>query len=206
MEWVGHSAEELWKYKDAINIKIRLLDVLKDYRFQVENKDTGLFTHRMRCPFHQSDKTGGVEKTPSFFISDTTNTYHCFGCCRGGNVINFVSEKDGVPPVVALEQLAKRAGLIDKDGNFDELAISQVDESLLRPRETIDPYLFEIGQAMRSHIKQFVGSEMFDKELKWVEKIGKKVDEFIGEIGHEDVEYAAELVGKVKASIKKRNK
>lgn len=35
------------------------------------------------CPFHQ-------EKTPSFFIYPKSNSFYCFGCNRGGNVINFV--------------------------------------------------------------------------------------------------------------------
>ncbi len=35
------------------------------------------------CPFHQ-------EKHPSFFIYPETNSFYCYGCNQGGNVINFV--------------------------------------------------------------------------------------------------------------------
>jgi len=35
------------------------------------------------CPFHQ-------EKTPSFFIYPESNSFYCYGCNQGGNVINFV--------------------------------------------------------------------------------------------------------------------
>lgn len=36
-----------------------------------------------RCPFHE-------EKTASFFIFTGTNTFHCFGCQKNGDVIDFI--------------------------------------------------------------------------------------------------------------------
>lgn len=36
------------------------------------------------CPFHE-------EKHPSFYIYLDTNSFYCFGCNQGGNVINFVN-------------------------------------------------------------------------------------------------------------------
>ena len=205
MEWISRSPEELWKYREAIIVRVRLVDLFKEYGFEVEPKGTGLFTHRMRCPFHKG-KRGGVERTPSFYVSDKTNSYHCFGCLASGTVIDLVSTLDGVPPVVALEKLAKKAGLIDKDGNWDEIQLSQVDESLLVPRETIEPHLFEISDLLRTHIKQFVGQDGFDRELKWIDKVAHKVDEFIGKIDAEDIEYAKDLVEKVKRAIERRGK
>lgn len=203
MEWLTNSPEELWKYRGVIVAKVRLIELLKESGISVTPKNTGLFTHQIRCPFHKG-KNGGVEKTPSFFISDNTNTYHCFACCAGGTVIDFVSQMDGVPPVVALEKLAKRLGIIDKNGKWDELLLNTIDVSELETRETIESHLFEISQMIREHIKSFVGMDDFQKELRWVEKVGAKVDDFLTQISHEDCECAEELVKKVKASIKKR--
>lgn len=202
MEWV--TQEEIWKWRDAIINKIRLIDLIKEYGIEIIPKNTGLFSHQIRCPFHEG-KNGGREKTPSFFISDTTNSYNCFACGAGGTIIDFVSSLEGVLPVVALEKLAKKAGFIDKDGKWDELMLSKVDNSLLKPRETIEPYLFEMSYLIRKHRQQFIGTENFEKEFRWSEKLSKKVDDFIAQIDNEDCEYAIELLEKIRKSIKIRN-
>ncbi len=59
---------------------------------------------RARCPFHQ-------EKTPSFYVSPARGSYHCFGCNRGGDLISFVEEIEGVDFMGALKILAERAGI-----------------------------------------------------------------------------------------------
>jgi hypothetical protein len=203
MEWVDLT--DLWQWRDAIIAKVRLIDLIQEYGMELIPKQTGLFTHQIRCPFHEG-KNGGREKTPSFFISDTTNSYNCFACGAGGTIIDFVSSLEGILPVKALEKLAKKAGFIDKDGKWDELQLSQVSETLLKPRETIDPYLFEISHLIRKHIKQFIGTESFEKEFRWAEKLSRKVDDFIGQIDSEDCEYAIELVEKIRKSIEARTK
>ncbi|MBI3096709.1 MAG: DNA primase [Planctomycetes bacterium] len=56
------------------------------------------------CPFHD-------EKTPSFSVSPTRQTFHCFGCGKGGNVFGFVMEMDKVTFPEAVRHLAERAGV-----------------------------------------------------------------------------------------------
>ena len=56
------------------------------------------------CPFHS-------EKTPSFSVSPDKQIYHCFGCGKGGGVINFIMEIENLSFPEAVEFLAKRAGL-----------------------------------------------------------------------------------------------
>ena len=56
------------------------------------------------CPFHQ-------EKTPSFSVNQERQFYYCFGCGAGGNAIGFVMNFDKSDFPVAVETLAKDAGL-----------------------------------------------------------------------------------------------
>ena len=53
------------------------------------------------CPFHQ-------EKTGSFTVNPDLKTYYCFGCHKGGTMINFVMEMDKINFPEAVEVLAKK--------------------------------------------------------------------------------------------------
>lgn len=56
------------------------------------------------CPFHN-------EKTPSFSVNQSKQFYHCFGCGKHGNAINFLIEFSGISFVDAIENLATQVGM-----------------------------------------------------------------------------------------------
>ncbi len=56
------------------------------------------------CPFHS-------EKTPSFFVHQDKQIYHCFGCGNGGNVFSFLMQYENIPFPEAVRQLAERGGV-----------------------------------------------------------------------------------------------
>lgn len=56
------------------------------------------------CPFHN-------EKTPSFSVNQSKQFYHCFGCGKHGNAINFLIEFSGVSFIDAVENLAAQVGM-----------------------------------------------------------------------------------------------
>lgn len=68
------------------------------------------------CPFHN-------EKTPSFNITPARQTFHCFGCGKGGDAIAFVREYENLPFADAVRKLAARVGIpiieVDSDPNAD---------------------------------------------------------------------------------------
>ena len=56
------------------------------------------------CPFHN-------EKTPSFHVLQDKQFYHCFGCKKGGGVINFIMEIENLSYPDAIRFLAKRVNM-----------------------------------------------------------------------------------------------
>jgi DNA primase len=58
------------------------------------------------CPFPNH-----AEKTPSFYVSDVKQLYHCFGCKKSGSVYNFLIDFQGMTFPEAVEFLASRASI-----------------------------------------------------------------------------------------------
>ncbi len=56
------------------------------------------------CPFHS-------EKTPSFTVYPSANSFYCFGCGIGGNAITFIRQIEHLDYPDAVEFLAKRVGI-----------------------------------------------------------------------------------------------
>lgn len=64
------------------------------------------------CPFHS-------EKTPSCTVYPDTQSFYCFGCAAGGDVITFIRKIENLEYIEAIKLLAERAGLdipTDKQG------------------------------------------------------------------------------------------
>ena len=78
-----------------------IVDVVSGYVRLSKKSGSNLFG---LCPFHS-------EKTPSFSVSPDKQIYHCFGCGKGGGVINFIMEIENLSFPEAVEFLARRVGM-----------------------------------------------------------------------------------------------
>lgn len=56
------------------------------------------------CPFHH-------EKSPSFHMNPATGLWNCFGCHKGGDVFDYVMEREHLEFPDAIRYLADRAGI-----------------------------------------------------------------------------------------------
>ena len=85
---------------ERVRSAVSLVDVVSPY---VQLKRVGR-NHVGLCPFH-------AERTGSFNVRDEIGRYHCFGCGASGDVFRFVQDVEHVDFVVAVEQLAGKAGV-----------------------------------------------------------------------------------------------
>ncbi len=101
---------------DEIKSRINIVDFIGK---RVTLKKTGR-NYKGLCPFHN-------EKTPSFIVSPERQTFHCFGCGKGGDILAFVMEYDHVDFVEALEELAEVTGvkLTRRVGDTPEVKLKQ---------------------------------------------------------------------------------
>ncbi len=62
------------------------------------------------CPFHS-------EKSPSFTVYPSDNSFYCFGCGAGGDQISFIMRMEHLDYPDAVQFLAKRAGITITETN-----------------------------------------------------------------------------------------
>jgi DNA primase len=89
------------------------VDIVELVSQQLSLKKAGVH-HKGLCPFH-------TEKTPSFTVSASRQTYHCFGCGAHGNALGFLMAHHGLGFVEAVRDLAQQAGLtVPEDHRSDQ--------------------------------------------------------------------------------------
>ena len=87
------------------------------------------------CPFHK-------EKTASFTVNPDLKTWYCFGCHKGGTIINFVMEMDKITFPETIELLAKKFGVElayenSGGGNYSGSGYSVEEEEKKKQRDAL---------------------------------------------------------------------
>ena len=85
---------------EQVKEKLDIVDVISAY---IKVEKSGI-NYKAKCPFHN-------EKTPSFFISSTRQSFYCFGCGAKGDIFSFVEQMEGLDFKDALQNLADKAGI-----------------------------------------------------------------------------------------------
>ncbi|MBP7564669.1 MAG: DNA primase [Burkholderiaceae bacterium] len=97
------------------------------------------------CPFHG-------EKSPSFSVSPTKQFYHCFGCGKSGDAINFLMEQTGQSFREAVEDLAQQHGLQVPDDDTSPEERARASEQR-KKQATLSDVLERAGDSFRRHLK-----------------------------------------------------
>ena len=92
-------------------------DIISVAQGYVELKRSGR-TYSCRCPFHS-------ERTPSCHFYPDTQSFYCFGCAAGGDVVTFIRLIENLDYIEAVRFLAQRAGMAMPEDRSDAEANSR---------------------------------------------------------------------------------
>jgi len=125
--------------EDIINDIQDRCDIVEVISGYIPLKKTGR-SFKAHCPFHH-------EKTPSFIVSPDKQIYHCFGCGVGGNVFNFLMRYEKIEFPEAVENLAKRVGVVLPKKEFKSFE-----------KESLNQKLYKINELAGNFYHQFLFS------------------------------------------------
>ncbi|MBQ4152758.1 MAG: DNA primase [Oscillospiraceae bacterium] len=112
------------------------------------------------CPFHS-------EKTPSMVIYNDTQSFYCFGCGAGGDVITFIMKIENLEYIEAVKFLADRAGLQMPETGVDDSVAKLKMRILEMNREAARFFhsclISPIGQAGMEYLKR---RQLTDETIK----------------------------------------
>ncbi len=111
------------------------------------------------CPFHG-------EKTPSFFVNQERQSYHCFGCQKGGDVFRFVMEKEGVDFPNAAHILASKCGVIIPERQHGAAGTGKTSDESGREREK----LYKIHEELASWYSRLLAEHTASRVAEYVRK------------------------------------
>jgi DNA primase len=120
------------------------VDVVEVVGRHVELKKAGI-NHKGLCPFHG-------EKSPSFIVSPSRQTYHCFGCGVHGDAIRFLTEHHGMSFMDAVRDLAQQVGLAvpESTASPEDRAKAEAERA---QRATLSDVLTKASDHYRSALK-----------------------------------------------------
>lgn len=102
-----------------------IIDVIGEY---VQLKKQGR-NYIGLCPFHE-------EKTPSFSVRPEKQMFYCFGCKKGGNVLNFLMELENYSFYESVKLLADRSGIeVPETDSNDRSSMSVDNQNVLSAYE-----------------------------------------------------------------------
>ncbi|MBR6677568.1 MAG: DNA primase, partial [Oscillospiraceae bacterium] len=153
-------------FLDELTSRNDIVDVVGSY-VQLTKKGGNLFG---LCPFHN-------EKTGSFSVSPDKQIYHCFGCKKGGGVVNFIMEIENLSFHDAVRFLAKRVNMEVPEEQFDHAAKQR--QRLLDLNRSAARFYYEMLQRPEGRrVQEYIDSRSISKATAVNFGLGASLEEW----------------------------
>ncbi|MCB1556017.1 MAG: DNA primase [Alphaproteobacteria bacterium] len=140
------------------------------------------------CPFHK-------EKTPSFYVNDDKQFYHCFGCGAHGDAIEFLMANQNLSFIEAVEQLAAQAGMAVPKSSPEDVRKAKEEKDLYSLLEEagrffVDSFATPAGDAALSYLRERgLSAEMIDAfRLGYAPADRQALRRFLSQRGYTDAQ------------------
>lgn len=157
IEPINGSKEFNRKLINLANKKVNIINALKQNNILFDNiiYSASGWTHQRLCPFKDHH-----DKSPSFWCNSVENRFNCFGCKRGGGIVQFLSFYTGAGQV----EIAKT--LLSKYGDLDEVFV-EVEDQLY---EQIDNLILDVSEYFKIFMTKYFNNLKavnFAENLLW---------------------------------------
>jgi DNA primase len=165
--------EDLKVITTYITKNVKILDVAKNYGLNpIKESDD---RYKMMCPFHD-------EKTASLKIYNKSNTFKCFGCQKGTNVIDFIRSYENVSFMEVINRFKDCVNLNSKQNILNQMNDRFNKKDLIDLSGYANLIKYRLGIELRKKLRQ-------DKNKKDnILKIHKEIDMFFNDISFYDKE------------------
>ena len=153
-------------FLDELTARSDIVDVVSSY-VSLTRKGGNLFG---LCPFHN-------EKTGSFSVSPDKQIYHCFGCKKGGGVINFIMDIENLSFPDAVRFLARRANMEVPEERGDSSAKQR--QRLLELNRSAARFYYETLQRPEGRkVQEYIDSRRITKATAVNFGLGASLEEW----------------------------
>jgi len=170
-----------------INKRISLLELIRSHGFEPKLDSGGRY--KMKCPLPNHD-----EKTASFTIYDN-NSYYCFGCASGGNVVSFMMEYGQLTYDQVIDQFRGDVD-VDSDKFFADTIVKNLNKKSFNVFKYKKDTQYQLGIYLRDMI--YKSPEKLDK----VNECFREMDMFFNNESITDEKLIDQFVDEIMERIK----
>lgn len=172
--------------KDSIIKHVNITNIAEEYGLKISFASSNTFDYKCRCP--HPDHKNGAERTMSLYMDSNGNSFYCFGCGWGTNVIDFY---------MVLNNLTFSEAIKEMSSKYD-VPIEKGSRAFIVKKPNNEFVKLEIAKIFRMYFRKHYNKK------KEIYNIMKKTFGFFDSIDKHDIKKAKALKNKIKSVLKNK--